>query len=78
MNRAHNPNTPRDARADAPVVCMDLSRATKVIDQDLASRYPQVRGLWWELEEDEKTGWVYDSRSYIVAKLVHVTNTEVF
>jgi len=76
MNQAHNPHTPRDPRAQAPVVGMDLSRTTEVIDHDLMQRYPQVRGLWWELEEDEKSGWVYDSRSYVIAQLVHVVSTE--
>jgi len=76
MNQSHDPNSPRDSRYSAPVVGMDLSRSTEAIDHDLTQRYPQVRGLWWELETDEKTGWVYDSRSYIVARLVHVARPE--
>ena len=76
QNQAHDPNTPRDPRYQAPVVGMDLSRSTEAIDHDLMQRYPQVRGLWWELEPDEKTGWVYDSRSYIVTRLVHVVRPE--
>jgi len=62
----------RDPREDAPVVGMDLSRSTEDIHRDLRKRYPQYPFLWWELETDEKSGWVYQARTKIVCKIVHV------
>jgi hypothetical protein len=63
----------RDARANAPVVVMDLSRPTEDIHADLRARYPRVVGLWWELDEGDKTGWVYAGDNRILAKLEHAT-----
>lgn len=61
---------PRDPRWDAPVVGLDLRRSIEAIHADLRARYPRVVGLWWELEPDEKSGWVYTGSSHIVCKLV--------
>lgn len=66
-------HTPRDSRDNATVIYMDLSAPTDEIDRTLHARFEHARGLWWELETDEKTGWVYDASSYILAKLVHVS-----
>ena len=69
MNKDHN--SPRDPRGDAPVIGMNLFRSTEEINYDLKQKYPDHPYLWWELETDEKTGWVYSSSSHILAKLVH-------
>ncbi len=72
MNEDHQSNAPRDPRCDAPVVTMDLSRRNAAIERDLQARFGDAGKFWWELETDLKSGWVYDSASYILAKLVHV------
>jgi hypothetical protein len=61
---------PRDPRAGAPVIGMDLTRSGAEIHSDLRARFPRVIGLWWELEEDERSGWVYDGSSHVRARLV--------
>lgn len=66
----HHSSAPRDPRCDAPVVGMDLSRHIAAIERDLQARFGK---FWWELETDLKSGWVYDSASYILARLVHVS-----
>lgn len=63
---------PRNPRDGAPVITMDLSRPTEVIHADLRQRFPHVTGLWWELEEDERSGWAYDGTNSVRAKMVHV------
>jgi len=70
-NESQNSHAPRDPREDAPVIGMDLSRPTKKIERDLIARF-HPRSFWWELETDEKSGWVYTPSSHILAKLVHV------
>lgn len=63
----------RDPRSDAPVVGMDLSRSDEEIQRDLANRFTkQYPFFWWELETDEKSGWVYKKSSHILCKIVHV------
>jgi hypothetical protein len=51
---------------------MDLSRPTEDIHGDLRARWPRDPYLWWELEPDEQTGWVYSHGNRVLAKLVHV------
>ena len=70
-SRAQLDAAPRDSRAVAPVVAMDLSRSTDEIHRDLRTRFPTHPTLWWELEENERSGWVYKSNSSILCKLVH-------
>ena len=77
MNTSNNvhSNAPRDPRGDAPVVGMDLLRPTTAIERDLRLQFP-TRSFWWELETDEKSGWVYTSSSHVLAKLVHVAGPD--
>ena len=62
---------PRDPRSDAPTLALDLSRADNVIHRDLRARWPRDPGMWWELETDEQSGWVYSASNKILARLVH-------
>ncbi|HTP97953.1 MAG TPA: hypothetical protein VMN56_01425 [Casimicrobiaceae bacterium] len=71
MNIA-NERRSRDPRDEAPVIGMDLHRSTEAIHADLRERFPRVAGLWWELEEDERGGWVYNGSNYVLAKMAHV------
>ena len=68
---AHHSNAPRDPRGDAPVIGLDLSRSTRAIDRELRALYPHVAGFWWELDEGDRSGWVYRPDSRLVARLVH-------
>lgn len=60
----------KNDRDSAPVIVMDLSRPTAAIHADLRARWPRVVDLWWELETNEQTGWVWDS-TRVLAKLQH-------
>jgi len=61
----------RDPRSDAPELALDLSRPDAAIHRDLRARWPRDPGMWWELEPDSKSGWVYSASNRILAKLVH-------
>lgn len=50
---------------------MDLSRPTDDIHRDLRARYPREPGMWWELDEGDRTGWVYGGDSRVLARLEH-------
>jgi hypothetical protein len=68
----HTDDSPvRDSRDGAPIVTMDLSRSINAIHADLRKRWPDVTGLWWELDEGNKTGWAYRGDDKILAKLLH-------
>jgi hypothetical protein len=64
-----NDSITRNPRSDAPVIGMDLRRPDEEIHRDLRVRWPSVIDLWWELEEDERSGWVW-SHNRVLAKLV--------
>jgi len=59
----------RDGLAQAPELAIDLQRPTDAIHRDLRTKWPTVIDLWWELDEDDRTGFVY-SGNKILAKLV--------
>jgi hypothetical protein len=61
----------RDARDDAPIIALDFLRSDALIHRDLRKRFPRVIGLWWELDESNKTGWAYSGSNRILAKLIH-------
>lgn len=67
----HDPHAApvRDARDSAPVVVMNLQRSTEELHADLSARYPLYIGMWWELETDEKSGWVYRSDGHLLDRL---------
>lgn len=75
MTTKHHSDAPRDPRQGAPAVGMDLSRSVAAINRDLIVRFGYARTFWWELETDEKSGWVYTPSSHILVKLVHVPRT---
>lgn len=68
---------PRDPRSEAPHLGMDLSRDTATIHGDLRARWPHASGMWWELDPDETSGWVYAGDNRILAKLVHVGTKKI-
>jgi hypothetical protein len=70
MSKLESNDPVRDPRAAAPVIAMDLTRPDSVIHADLRDRWPRDPGMWWELETDEKSGWVYNASGRILAKLV--------
>jgi hypothetical protein len=63
--------TDRDPRARAPDLAVDLTRPDDAIHRDLRDRWPREVNLWWELDPDERSGWVYGDRMRILARLVH-------
>jgi hypothetical protein len=69
MNRTQDEPI-RNERAAAPVIGMDLRRKDHEIHRDLRTRWPREPAMWWELETDEKSGWVYNGKGNILAKLV--------
>lgn len=67
----------RDPRGAARELALDLSRSVSKIDRDLRNEFPQhASTLWWELDEGDKSGWVYKADNHILAKLVHVGSTK--
>jgi hypothetical protein len=61
----------RNEAAEPPVtITMDLTRSTQMIQVDLCARWPFIVNLWWELDEGEQTGTVWDSNR-VLAKLLH-------
>ena len=70
MRREGEPS--RDARSRAPVLALNLRRPTEEIYRDLCAKWPNVVGLWWELDDNNHTGWARCSTE-ILAKLVHLS-----
>jgi len=61
----------RNGRNTAPDLVMDLSKSDQEIHRELRAKWPLVIDLWWELEMDERSGWVYN-RNRCLVRLVHV------
>jgi len=50
---------PLSDRASAPELVLDLSEPDEMIHKCLRALYPKYPGMWWELEPDAKSGYVY-------------------
>jgi hypothetical protein len=62
----------RNPRSGAEHLAIDMSKTDVEIQRKLRARWPRVVDLWWELEPDEKSGWVYNG-ARVLAKLIHCT-----
>lgn len=60
----------RNPRSEAEHMSIDMTKTDIEIQRALRARWPRVVDLWWELETDQKSGWVY-SGARVLAKLVH-------
>ena len=60
----------RNPRSEAEHMSIDMTKPDIEIQRALRARWPRVINLWWELEPDEKSGWVY-SGAQVLAKLIH-------
>lgn len=60
----------RNPRSKAEHLAIDMTKTDAQIQRELRARWPRVVDLWWELEPDAKSGWVY-SGARVLAKLVH-------
>ena len=61
----------RDPRSAAAEVSLDLSRTDAAIHRQLRARWPLDPHMWWELDHDGKSGWVYSAQNKILARLIH-------
>ena len=60
MKRVHEPDAePLSDRASAPELALDLSEPDAMINKRLRALYPKYPGMWWELDPDAKSGYVY-------------------
>ena len=50
---------PLSDRATAPELALDLSEPDATINKRLRALYSKHPGMWWELEPDAKSGYVY-------------------
>lgn len=50
---------PLSDRDTAPELALDLSEPDAMIDKRLRALYSKYPGMWWELEPDAKSGYVY-------------------
>lgn len=50
---------PLSDRDSAPELALDLSEPDTTINKRLRALYPKYPGMWWELEPDAKSGYVY-------------------
>ena len=50
---------PLSDRDTAPELALDLSEPDVTINKRLRALYPKYPGMWWELEPDAKSGYVY-------------------
>lgn len=62
----------RNARAQAPTVALDTTNKDETLQRQIRALYPRVIDLHWELEDGDKTGWIY-SGSRVLAKIVHIS-----
>lgn len=62
----------RNPRSAAEHMSIDMTKTNIEIQRTLRAKWPRVIDLWWELEADEKSGWVY-SGARVFAKLIHHT-----
>lgn len=60
----------RNPKSTAPTITLDLSREHHEVDRDLVGRFPKAVNLWWELEPDQVSGFVYAGNK-VLAKLAH-------
>ena len=59
MKRIREPDAEPSDRDSAPELALDLSEPDATINKRLRALYAKYPGMWWELEPDAKSGYVY-------------------